>query len=81
MSRNGYKSELLAAQLSAAMRSALLEAIFDNRGWMLQAPPVEVARMLLAMKLVRKVADNFQITIAGMGARATIARQANLHRR
>jgi hypothetical protein len=47
---------------------------------MLQAPPAEVAQMLLALKLVRRVDGDFQITIAGMGVRATLARQVHTKR-
>jgi hypothetical protein len=80
VSRSGYKSEILAARLSDGMRSSLLGGVFDSRGWMLQAPPAEVAQMLLALKLVRRVDGDFQITIAGMGVRATLARQVHTKR-
>jgi hypothetical protein len=76
VSKSAYKSELLAAQLLAAMRSALRGAIFNGRGWMLHAPSAEVTDMLLTLKLVRNVAGHFQITIAGMNVRATLARKA-----
>lgn len=80
MSRSGYRSELLAAQLSTEMRSALLGANFDDYAWTLQAPSAEIADMLLALKLVRKATTGFQVTTAGMNARAIIARKALAHR-
>lgn len=75
MSNSAYKSEVLANHLPAEMRSALRRASFDGRGWMLQAPSAEAAEMLLTLKLVRKVAGHFQITVAGMNVRATLARK------
>lgn len=67
---------MLAAQLSIDMQSALLNAVFKTRGWILRANTAEVAQALVALNLVREVSGDYQVTVAGMSVRAMLARKA-----
>jgi hypothetical protein len=80
MSRNPYRSEVLEAQLCDETRVALQNADFNGRYWVLQSASKEAAQALLALKLVRELADDFEVTIAGMAMRARLGRNARLRR-
>ena len=74
VNKNPYRSEEVASQLCDAARAALLTASFNGRSWVLKSPPDDAVLALLPLKLLRESSGDFEVTIAGMAIRATVAR-------